>query len=111
MFKSPYRRLLQADGTIVLPSTGREFVLEDGELRELTTTAAAIRIRLAPSRAPDGSERPWDIEFGFAKRKLWLFQARPFVGNDALQNVATLAAFEATRAGLSDKISLDETIP
>jgi hypothetical protein len=56
-------------------------------------------------------ERPWDIEFGFARGKLWLFQARPFVGNDALQNVATLAAFEATRAGLGDKISLDETIP
>ncbi len=111
MFKSPYRRLLQRDGTIVRPSTGREFVLEDAELRELTTTAAAIRARLAPSRAPDGGERPWDIEFGFANGKLWLFQVRPFVGNDALQNVATLAAFEAKRAGLGDEVSLDEGIP
>ncbi|MGH8563593.1 MAG: hypothetical protein ACREXW_05695 [Gammaproteobacteria bacterium] len=50
MFKSPYRRLLQRDGTIVRPSTGREFVLEDAELRELTTTAAAIRAVLAGVR-------------------------------------------------------------
>ncbi len=110
MFKSPYRRLLQADGTIVRPSTGREFVLEDRELRELTTTAAAIRSRLAPSRAPDGGERPWDIEFGFARGKLWLFQVRPFVGNDTLQNVPALMAFEAKRAGLGDRISLDAAI-
>ncbi len=111
MFKSPYRRLLQADGTIVRPSTGREFVLEDREILDLTTAAAAIRSRLVPSRAPDGSERPWDIEYGFADGKLWLFQVRPFVGNDALQNVAALAAFEAKRGGMGEEISLDESIP
>jgi len=112
MFKSPYRRLLQAGGgTEIVPSTRGEFVLDDADVRELTSTADTLRARLIPSRGPQGKARPWDIEFGFSKGKLWLFQVRPFVGNDSLQNVAALNAFEAPRAGADDALRLDETIP
>jgi phosphoenolpyruvate synthase/pyruvate phosphate dikinase len=112
MFKSPYRRLLQAGGgTEVVASTGNEFVLDDADIRELTSTADTLRARLTPSRGPDGKARPWDIEFGFSKGKLWLFQVRPFVGNDLLQNVAALNAFEAPRAEAGDELNLDEAIP
>jgi hypothetical protein len=112
MFKSPYRRLLQAgSGTEILPSSGRESVLDADELRQLTSAAELLRTTLTPSRGLQGKARPWDIEFGFSKGKLWLFQVRPFIGNDSLQNVAALAAFEAPRAGAGDILSLDDTIP
>ena len=55
--------------------------------------------------------RPWDIEFGFSQGQLWLFQVRPFVGNDSLQNIAALASYEAPRAGADDTVSLDEAVP
>jgi hypothetical protein len=112
MFKSPYRRLLQAGGgSVILPSTGRELVLDDADIRELTSAADTLRARLTPSRGHQGEARPWDIEFGFSEGKHWLFQVRPFIGNDSLQNVAALAAFEAPRAGAGDILSLDEPIP
>jgi len=111
MFKSPWRRLLTPAGSETVPSTARERVLEKAELAELVATAGGLRARLAPSRAPDGTARPWDIEFGFAAGRLWLFQVRPFVGNDALKNVAALAAFDTPRSGAGETVSLAEVIP
>jgi phosphoenolpyruvate synthase/pyruvate phosphate dikinase len=110
MFKSPWRRLLTAQGSDILPSTGDEYVLSEQEVESLVATTSKLRDQLAPSVAPDGTKRPWDIEFGFAAGKLWLFQVRPFVGNDSLKNVTALAAFEARREGVDDAVSLDEVI-
>ena len=61
-------------------------------------------------RDPAGRPRPWDIEFGFADGKLWLFQCRPFLGNDQLKNVPALAPLEWTTTGATDTLSLEETI-
>ena len=63
-----------------------------------------------PSRDSEGRPRPWDVEFGFAGGKLWLFQTRPFIGNESLANVPALAAYEAPQAGGAERISLDEVI-
>jgi len=112
MFKSPYRRLLKKDGgSEIVPSTGGEYVLSDGELRELVDTATRIREQFEASRDPEGRTRPWDVEFGFADGKLWLFQTRPFIGNESLANVPSLAAYEAPRAGEDEQVSLDARIP
>jgi phosphoenolpyruvate synthase/pyruvate phosphate dikinase len=111
MFKSPYRRLLTPGGSEIVPSTGSEYVLSEAELSDLVTTAARIRDRFEPSPGRDGGARPWDVEFGFVEGKLWLFQARPFIGNDSLANVSALAAYEAPRAGGADRVSLDERLP
>jgi hypothetical protein len=50
------------------------------------------------------------VEFGFVDGKLWLFQARPFIGNESLANVSALAAYEAPQAGGSERVSLDEVL-
>jgi hypothetical protein len=111
MFKSPWRRLLlPGGGSEVVPSTGSEFVLGDAELEELVATAARIRDGFEPSRGPAGQPRPWDIEFGFAGGRLWLFQTRPFIGNESLRNVPALAAYEAPAAGRIERVSLDELV-
>jgi hypothetical protein len=111
MFKSPYRRLLRPDGgSEIVPSTGGETVLSDAELEQLVAAAGRIRDKFEPSLDPAGRPRPWDIEFGFAEGKLWLFQTRPFIGNESLKNVAALAGYEAPASRGDKKISLKERI-
>jgi hypothetical protein len=110
MFKSPYRRLLKPGGSEIVASTGSEYVLSEAELEDLVTTAARIRDGFEPSPDSEGGARPWDVEFGFVDGKLWLFQARPFIGNESLANVSALAAYEAPQAGGAERVSLDEVL-
>ena len=108
---SQWRRLLRPDGgSEIVPSTGDEAVLSDSELGDLVAAAARIRDEFEPSTDNAGRPRPWDIEFGFADGKLWLFQARPFIGNDSLGNVAALAAYEAPTSARDEHVSLDQPI-
>jgi hypothetical protein len=110
MFKSPYRRLLKPGGSEIVDSTGDEYVLSEAELTDLVTTTARIRDEFEPSRDSEGRARPWDVEFGFADGKLWLFQTRPFIGNESLANVPALASYEIPQPGGDDRISLDEAV-
>jgi hypothetical protein len=111
VFKSPWRRLLKpGGGSEIVPATGRETVLEPDELRQLVAAGRTIGERFEPARDPAGRPRPWDIEFGFTGGKLWLFQCRPFVGNDALRNVPALAALEGGGADGDDRLSLEEIL-
>jgi phosphoenolpyruvate synthase/pyruvate phosphate dikinase len=111
MFKSPYRRLLRPEGgSEIVPATGSETVLSRAELEELVATAARIRDEFEPSLDPTGQPRPWDIEFGFADGKLWLFQTRPFIGNESLDNIPALAGYDPPASGAEERVSLDEVI-
>lgn len=111
MFKSPYRRLLQpGGGSKVVPSTGNAYVLSEDELDDLVEAAEEIRDELEPARDPAGRPMPWDIEFGFADGHLWLFQTRPFVGNEELANMPALAALDGKKPGAGDSISLEENV-
>ena len=112
MFKSPYRRMLKKDGgSEIVPSTRREHVLSDEEVESLVAVGARIRDALEPSRDATGRPRPWDIEFGFTNGKLWLFQSRPFIGNEELDNVPALATYEVPASKGRGKLSLDQAIP
>jgi hypothetical protein len=62
-------------------------------------------------RDASGNPRPWDIEFGFARGNLWLFQCWPFLGNDQLKNVPALAPLEwKTGTTDSETVSLDQQL-
>jgi hypothetical protein len=114
MFKSPWRQMLQpGGGSAVVAATGQPYVLEPRELEELVATAQIMRGQLEPSIDASGRARPWDVEFGFASGKLWLFQVRPFVGNDALKNVPALAAYDGNGNGRvrQETLSSDAMIP
>ncbi len=111
MFKSPWRRLLQpGGGSKVVASTGSSHVLSEDELEELIDAAQEIRDELEPATDPSGRAMPWDIEFGFANGHLWLFQTRPFVGNEELKNMPALAALDGEKPGGTDSISLEEVV-
>jgi len=96
-FKSPSRRMLVLTGkggSKMVPSTGSERVLTDKELSELVAAAEKIGRKFAHEKGVDGNPLPWDIEYGFVKGHLYLFQTRPFVGNSDLRNLPALAALD-----------------
>jgi hypothetical protein len=110
LFKSPWRNQLQpGGGSAIVASSGRDTVLDATELRVLIAAGKKIAETFAPVRDPSGRPRPWDIEFGFTHGKLWLFQSRPFIGNDELKNVPALAALES-RDDRSAMVSLEESV-
>jgi hypothetical protein len=110
-FKSPWRRMLQPGGSsAIVASTGRDHVLEPGELDDLVAAGRRANEMIEPAKDPTGAPRPWDMEFGFVGGKLWLFQCRPFVGNDALKNVTALAALEGEMAKGTEMVSLEEKL-
>ena len=69
-----------------------------------------IRDTFPATKDASGAPRAWDIEFGFAGGKLWLFQSRPFIGNDDLSNVPALAALDDETGRPTGTVSLEEVI-
>ena len=110
-YKSAWRMMLKPDGgSETVPSTGQDYVLTEKEIEEVTAAALRIQQKLEPTRDASGTPRPWDIEFGFAKGQLWLFQTRPFVGNEEIQNLPALTSLDVAAAPKRESISLDEAV-
>jgi len=110
-FKSPWRRLLKkGGGSEVVDATGNDHVLEPAEIDALTASANKIKATLQAAVGPSGTPRPWDIEFGFSGGKLWLFQVRPFVGNEDLKNIPALSSLDSGDEQVQGSISLTEAI-
>ena len=113
LFKSPWKnQLLARGGSAIVPSTGNDTVLEPDELKQIIVAAQKISANFQPAHDPAGKARPWDIEFGFKSGKLWLFQCRPFLGNDSLKNIPALASLEVANPDTADKtrLSLEEIL-
>jgi len=110
-FKSPWRRLLNSGGgSRMVAATGSDTVLQAAEIQQLVDATQVVRKTLEPARNPDGGPRPWDIEFGFADGKLWLFQVRPFIGTEGVRNLAALNPLETRTPAENRSISLQETV-
>jgi len=104
LFKSPWKnQLLPGGGSAIVPSTGKDTVLEPDELKQIIAAGQKISATFEPALDPAGKKKPWDIEFGFRAGKLWLFQCRPFLGNDSLNNIPALASLEGQSTSPADK--------
>ncbi len=113
LFKSPWKnQLLPGGGSAIVPSTGTDTVLAPDELKQIIGAGQKISETFDPAHDPAGKPRPWDIEFGFKDAKLWLFQCRPFLGNDELKNIPALAPLEGSDANAhrGDMLSLEEIL-
>jgi len=113
LFKSPWRNKLEATGgSSVVAASGSAYVLQPQELEQLVAAGKTITEKFEPTRDPAGNPRPWDVEFGFQNGKLWLFQCRPFIGNDSLKNVPALASLEpkAAPTATSATLNLEEVL-
>jgi hypothetical protein len=93
-----------------VPASGSETVLAPNEVEEIVGAGRRITERFTPVLGPSGQPRPWDIEFGFAGGRLWLFQCRPFLGNDQLKNVRALLPLEGSARPAKNTLSLDDKI-
>ena len=62
-----------------VPASGRDTVLQPGEIEQLRALAADVERRFPMPAGQDGRPAPADIEFGFRDGRLALFQIRPFV--------------------------------
>ncbi|HVO23799.1 MAG TPA: PEP/pyruvate-binding domain-containing protein, partial [Candidatus Margulisiibacteriota bacterium] len=113
LFKSPWRnQLLPGGGSAIVPATGNDTVLAPDEFQQIIAAGQKISATLEPVRDPAGKPRPWDIEFGFKDGKLWLFQCRPFLGNDELKNIPALTPLEGSDAATheQDMLSVGDII-
>jgi hypothetical protein len=109
--KAPYRRRLQPGGGVewVPAPSGR--VLTDSEQEALRELAAEVAARLEPVVDTAGQPLPWDIELGFVKGSLQLFQIRPLIERGA--TVADRVISRLTPGGGPEitTVKLDVEIP
>ena len=111
MFKSPWRRLIiPGSGTKIVPSTGREYVLTPDEVNAIVQAGLKIRKEFKPALDKNGKPKAWDIEYGFSKGKLWLFQCRPFIGNEDFSNIPALAGLDKEIKENKGTITLEDSI-
>lgn len=110
-FKSPWRQLIEpGHGTKIVPSTGREYVLSPEEVDAIIQAGQKISQTLKPSLDKNGKPMAWDIEYGFANGKLWLFQVRPFIGNEDFSNIPALAGLDTEINKNTSDVSLEDNV-
>jgi len=95
--RGTYRKTLRPGGGFVnLPVSGNDTLLQPDEIRQLREMVAEVKRKYPPAKTEKGDVLPWDIEFGFVKGQLRLFQIRPLV---RYQEVKTLEALGRLDAG------------
>jgi hypothetical protein len=71
-----------------VPASGSEAVLNESDIQLLMEFAGSVPDRFPMLKDAEGNAVPADIEFGFYKNELVLFQIRPFLESSrARQNL------------------------
>lgn len=78
--EASFNRLPVMGGTQKQTATFEDFILNPGNIADIRQLAKEIRVRL-PKETQSDYTGAYDVELGFLKDKLWLFQIRPFVEN------------------------------
>ena len=79
-FRGTYRKFaLPTGGFENRPASGNEVLLSGDEIGQLRRMVAEVRAKYPTAKTESGDPLPWDIEFGFEKGQLRLFQIRPLV--------------------------------
>ena len=103
------RILLSSGGMKKIPASGSEAVLSPGDIALLIKFAESVPKRFPKIRDADGRAVPADIEFGFYRNQLVLFQIRPFLESaQARQNLFLSRLDQELNANHFDRIRLDE---
>jgi phosphoenolpyruvate synthase/pyruvate phosphate dikinase len=76
----PFKRILWPKGGVVsVPASGTEAVLSRSDITQLMALAGGLPQRFPWLKDKDGHPVPADVEFGFARGQLYLFQIRPYL--------------------------------
>jgi len=106
--RGTYRKTLKAGGDFQnMPVTGGDTVLMPDEIRQLREMVAEVKRKYPPAYSARREVLPWDIEFGFEKGQLRLFQIRPLARYQEEQTVKALSMLDAT-PGAAGVVRLDE---
>ncbi|MGE5841556.1 MAG: phosphoenolpyruvate synthase, partial [Deltaproteobacteria bacterium] len=74
------KRILGSKGGVVsVPASGTEAVLSTSDIAQLMALAEGLPQRFPWLKDKDGHPVPADVEFGFARGRLYLFQMRPYL--------------------------------
>jgi phosphoenolpyruvate synthase/pyruvate phosphate dikinase len=97
--RGSYRKQCSLSGGFEnLPPRGDDYVLLPDEIAQIRRLVDEVKRKYTPARTAGGEMLPWDIEFGFEKGELRLFQIRPLVRYQQLQTLEALAKIEAEEA-------------
>ena len=89
--------------------TRTDTVLNPGEIKQLIALAKDLPSRYPAIMDASGKPAPADIEFGFVKGKLQLFQIRPFLESAQARSNEYLNAQDKNKVPTSDKtVKLNE---
>ncbi len=107
---TPWRRVLNSTGGMdkeLVNSAGT--VLTPAEIEQLVSLAQDLPQRYPPILDAGGNPAPADIEFGFVKGKLQLFQIRPFLESaQARSNEYLIDLDKEMMSQLNQTVKLDE---
>jgi hypothetical protein len=107
--RATYRKVALPEGGFRnVPASGSDYVLAKAEIEQLRIMVERVKRLYPPVRSARGDLLPWDIEFGFEKGALRLFQIRPLVRFQELDQLMRLARLEG-RAGTAP-VRLDEPV-
>jgi hypothetical protein len=105
------RILLKTGGMTKIAAAGGETVLSDNDIELLMKFAESVPQRFPKLLGVDGQPVPADIEFGFYRNRLVLFQIRPFLDSiRAHQNLFLNRLDQALTKDHGRTVNL-ETIP
>jgi hypothetical protein len=106
--RGTYRKTLRPGGGFVnLPVSREDTILSPDEIRQLKEMVTEVKRKYPPARTSTGETLPWDIEFGFVKGQLRLFQIRPLVRYQEVKTLEALSRLDA-EASPNSLIRLDE---
>ncbi|MBI3695805.1 MAG: hypothetical protein HY238_13320 [Acidobacteria bacterium] len=100
--RSPYKKVALPTGDLAnQPASGEDYVLKPDEISQLRRMVAEVKSRYPPAKGENGQPLPWDIEFGFEKGQLRLFQIRPLVRYQEITTLQALSQLEGGTPGRS----------
>jgi phosphoenolpyruvate synthase/pyruvate phosphate dikinase len=98
--RAGYRRVARPEGGFAnLPPLKNDELLSPANIAELRRMVAEVERKYPPAKAAAAGELPWDIEFGFEKSELRLFQIRPLVRFQEFAVLDQLSKLEGRPAG------------
>ena len=106
---APLRRQPSPKGGLVkLPVSGAETLSQAKEIAQMIQFAKELPVKFPSIVDDEGNPAPADVEFGFVKGELHLFQLRPFLQNHKVQGSAYLVNMDKALRGISN-VTVDMT--
>jgi phosphohistidine swiveling domain-containing protein len=101
--------LLRTGGVTKIPASGAEYVLTPDDIKILADFAVSVPQRFPKMLDTEGRAVPADIEFGFYRNKLVLFQIRPFLESRQAQKNTVLNDLDRDLSQKhQNRVNLDE---